>query len=210
MEREPRYGSTVLSTKGTGGTAWPRDRATSITQTVMFTLANSTKTEQMALVSMYIRMGRRMKAFGEMTCKMGQGKRSSKMAPSTMACSRMERSGVKEHINGLMILFTLAIGLTITSKEKVSIDGPTAEFTMDSGKRISSMAKVFTLGPMAVSMKESIKMIRNMEWARIIGQTAKLTKASGSMVSSTARPDSPIRKAGANWAYGKTVSVSNG
>lgn len=132
------------------------------------------------------------------------------MAPSMMACSKMERNGARARTSGPTNRFTLATGWTTILKERASTDGQMEGFTMDNGKRISFMERASTPGPMAENMKASIRMIRNTVSVPITGLTAKLMKVNGLAASNTEKPDSPTQRVGASLAYGKTANALSG
>tara|TARA_B110000305_G_scaffold173380_1_gene191617 strand:+ start:586 stop:1074 length:489 start_codon:yes stop_codon:yes gene_type:complete len=141
---------------------------------------------------------------------MVQEKKSSRMDPSMMACSKMVKNGVKAPINGRMSLYIQVTGLIIISKEKANTDGLMVGSTTDSGKKINCMVKAFTRGLTVGSMRENTKMIKSMAMEHITGRMVRHTKVSGSMESSMERQGSRIRKAEANLVYGKMANVSNG
>ena len=120
------------------------------------------------------------------------------MAPSMMACSKMERNGAKAPISGPTSRFIQATGLTTISKEKVSTDGQMEGFTMDNGKRISFMERAFTPGPMVENTKANIRMIRSTVLVPITGLMAKLMKVNGLAASNTEKPDLPTQREGAS------------
>lgn len=132
------------------------------------------------------------------------------MAPSMMACSKMERNGARARTSGPTNRFTLATGWTTILKERASTDGQMEGFTMDNGKRISFMERASTPGPMEENMKASIRMIRNTVSVPITGLTAKLMKVNGLAASNTEKPDSPTQRVGASLAYGKTANALSG
>ena len=109
----------------------------SIMQMEMYILENSTKIELMDMGYMFIQTAKSMKASGKMICKMAREKKNLKMAVNTMECSKMVRNGDRVHINGLIVLFILAIGTTIILKEMVSTLGLMAGSIREHGKIIN-------------------------------------------------------------------------
>jgi len=76
MERVNKFGLMVPCMMATGEMEWLKDRVISIMQMVTYTKANFIKIELMDSVYMCIKMDRRMKVFGKMTCKMVQERKS--------------------------------------------------------------------------------------------------------------------------------------
>jgi len=191
---ESKSGRMEQSIQETGETIWQREKAHSIMQMAMFTQVNSTRIEPMVLEHMFMLMVKNMKDSGSKICRMVLEKKSSKMAPNTKACSRMERNGVKEPTSGPIIQFILEIGLTIISKAKVNINGQMVGSIRESGKRTSFMAKDYTPGQTVENMKENILTTKSTDMEPIIGQTAKFMKVNGKMESNMEKLNSPILK----------------
>ena len=132
------------------------------------------------------------------------------MGANTTVCSKMEKNGDKELINGLIVVFTQVLGLTIISKERENTTGQMAESIKVLGKKISLMVRVSTTGLMAEDMMENTKMTKSMGSELITGQMEKLMKATGSTVSNMVKLSSPILKVEVNLEYGKMEKESNG
>ena len=102
MVKESKHGVTGPSIMVTGGMEWPRVKVLFIMLTVMCIQESFSKIELMGSEFMFILTGRDMKDSGKMTTRMGLEKRSLKMGQNMTVCLRMEKSGDKEHTNGLM------------------------------------------------------------------------------------------------------------
>jgi hypothetical protein len=104
--KENRSGMMEPSTMETGGMEWLKVRALFIMLMEMSILVSSCKIELMDSVFMFIQMDRDMKDSGKMIIRMDLVKKSLKMDPNTMECSKMERNGVKEPTSGQTKAFT--------------------------------------------------------------------------------------------------------
>lgn len=106
MGKESRFGMMEPNTMETGETGWPKVKVLFIMLMAMSILVSSSKTGLMDSEYMFIQMAKDTKDFGRTTIKMVLEKKNLKMALGTMACSKMERNGVKEPISGLTKVFT--------------------------------------------------------------------------------------------------------
>lgn len=110
MERVCKYGSMVQNMMVTGEMEWRRAKEISIMQTEMFIQENFTRTAQMALEFMFIKMVKLMKASGVMICRMAQARKNSRMVQNMTECLRMVKNGDKELTNGLTSQFIPVTG----------------------------------------------------------------------------------------------------
>ena len=108
-----RNGLTAPNTTVTGATIWPKVMALSITRMVMYMMENFYRIEQTAMVFIFIRMDRNMKASGLMICKKARGKSCLKMGRSMLAYSKMGKSKGMVLMNGQIKAFMLGAGLII-------------------------------------------------------------------------------------------------
>ena len=110
MVKESRFGMMEPNTMETGEMGWPKVKVLFIMLMAMFIRVSSSKTGLMDSEYMFIQLAKDTKDFGKTIIRMDLEKKNLKMALDMMACSKMERNGVKEPISGLTVQLMRATG----------------------------------------------------------------------------------------------------
>ena len=113
MDSELKYGKMVIDMKVTGEMDKLMVKENLYIQTKMFIMVILSRIGQMVLEFTFIKMVKDMKANGKMMSRKDKAKKFLKMGLYMKAILKMEKSGVKELINGLINLHIQENGLII-------------------------------------------------------------------------------------------------
>ena len=151
-----------------------------------------------------------MKDTGSKISSMVQARRSGPTEVDIRVTINKAKSMGKEHIHGLMALYTMAIGMKTELRATVLTSGSMDESISDHGLITTCMATDHTCGKTVVDMKASTSLIKNMAMVSMSGPMAANMKAIGATESSTVKENMSWLMGKSVSAYGTMANVSNG